>query len=463
MDEIRPQPGPQEMFLSTPADICIYGGAAGGGKTWGLLLEPLRHINNSDFGAVIFRRTYKQVTMEGGMWDEAQRIYPLLGAQPHISSLSWRFPSGARISFAHMQNTDTYLEYQGAQIALIGFDQLEHFTRQQFFYMLSRNRSTCGVRPYVRATVNPDADSWVADLIKWWVDQDSGLPIEERAGVLRWFVRVRDTIIWGDDPDQLREDYNTEPKSLTFIPAKVQDNPALLAADPGYLANLMALTFVDKERLLSGNWKVRPEAGKVFNRGWFQIVDAAPVGGEECRFWDFAATEKKIKGDDPDFTTGIKIRRVGGVYYVANCLAFQEGPAETDKIFKNVSKQDAYQAKLIGATYKVRWEQEGGASGKRESYRLAKMLDGIDAAGVSPQGDKLVRAKPAAAQCLAGNMKLVRGEWNEQFLSQLHGFPDAPHDDIVDGTSGAYNELALPEEESPAGSSSVTSARGRFE
>jgi len=99
---IKPQPGRQEQFLASRADITIYGGAAGGGKTFGLLLEPLRYHDNPRFGAVVFRRTYPQITHEGGMWDEAEALYPLLGARANKNDMEWRFPSGARVSFAHM-------------------------------------------------------------------------------------------------------------------------------------------------------------------------------------------------------------------------------------------------------------------------------------------------------------------------------------------------------------------------
>src|SRR5262249_1558747 len=157
--------GPQTAFLRTSADIAIYGGAAGGGKTWALLLEPLRHINNPEFGGVTFRRTSPQIRNQGGLWDESAKLYPLLKADPRQTYLEWGFPSGAKLRFAHLQYETDVADWQGAQIPFIGWDQLEHFTEQQFFYMFSRNRSTCGVRPYQRATVNPDADSWVAKLI----------------------------------------------------------------------------------------------------------------------------------------------------------------------------------------------------------------------------------------------------------------------------------------------------------
>lgn len=172
MQILKPQPGPQEVFLSSPADIAIYGGAAGGGKTYGLLLELLRHTDNPGFGAVVFRRNSGQITNEGGLWDNAKTMYRALGATFRESNpKTVVFKSGAKITFNHLHAEDDVYSYQGAQIPLICFDELTHFSESQFIYMMSRNRSTCGVRPYIRATCNPDSDSWVARFIAWWIDK----------------------------------------------------------------------------------------------------------------------------------------------------------------------------------------------------------------------------------------------------------------------------------------------------
>lgn len=125
--EIKPQPGYQTNFLSCEADIVIGGGAAGAGKTYSLLLESLRNIENPKFGAEIFRRTVPQITATGGLWDESQTLYPLLGANPNESKHYWTFKSGARVSFSHMQHEKNKLDWQGSQIPLIGFDELSHF------------------------------------------------------------------------------------------------------------------------------------------------------------------------------------------------------------------------------------------------------------------------------------------------------------------------------------------------
>ena len=399
---------------------------------------------------MIFRRSYPQIMQQGGLWDESELMYPGQGGDPLRGRMLWRWPSGARISFAHMNFEADKLNYQGAQIAMIGWDQLEHFSESMFFYMLSRNRSTCGVKPYIRATCNPDADSWLATFLAWWIDQDTGFPIQERAGQVRWFVRVGERIIWADDPAELRAEH-AEPKSVTFIPAKVTDNAILMAKDPGYLANLMALAPVDRGRLLEGNWRIKAEAGKVFNRAWFEVVAAAPGGGREVRFWDFAATEKKQKGHDPDFTAGVKMRQNGSLFHVIDCVAEQVGPAAGDVLFVNTCVQDALDARAAGRRYMVRWEMEPGSAGIKETRRLVVLLREafarhgmtVDAAGQRSTGDKLTRAASLASTAQTGDVKLVSAPWVEDWLKHMHGQPDLPHDDIMDASAGAFNSLTV--------------------
>ena len=268
----------QETFLSSPADIAIYGGAAGGGKTYGMLLEPLRHIENPKFGAVIFRRTLAEIIKEGAMWDEAGNIYPLMGGKPNQAEHFYRFPLKSKISFSHLQYEKDLISWRGAQVPLLEFDQLETFTQTQFFYMFSRNRSTCGVKPYLRATCNPEP-GWLAGFLDWWIDED-GYAILSRSGKIRWMVRENDQTFWADHPEDLKRAHpNSIPKSVTFVVSTVYDNQILMEKDPGYLANLQALSRVDRERLLGdrrrgGNWKVRP-AGRIYEN--FKVIPDFPI------------------------------------------------------------------------------------------------------------------------------------------------------------------------------------------
>jgi predicted phage terminase large subunit-like protein len=440
---IRPQPGPQETFLASPADIVIYGGAAGGGKSYGLLLEPLRHVEVKGFGAVIFRREAVQITSEGGLWDTAMSIYPSVGGRPRSGSVrNFVWPSGAKVTFWHLHNDAAVLDWQGSQIPLIGFDELTHFSRYQFFYMLSRNRSACGVRPYVRATTNPDADSWVAGFIEWWIDQKTGYPIAERSGVVRWFVRVNDVMQWGDSKEDLADRYGAAPedcKSVTFIAANIDDNQALLKADPGYRANLKALSRVERERLLGGNWKIRPSAGLYFNRAEVEVIDAPPTDVIQwVRSWDFAATEPGEGNDDPDWTAGVKMGRTASGKYVISHLAHDQLKSDkVRKLVRNIATQD-------GNTVRITVPQDPGQAGKAQAYDFVTMLAGYPAFRRAPSRDKVTRAEPFAAQWQAGNVQVVRGPWNETMFAELEGFPSASnkaHDDIVDACSDAFAEL----------------------
>lgn len=441
---IVPQPGPQAAFLGTSADIAIYGGAAGGGKSWALLAEPLRHIGNPGFGGVIFRRTMVQVRNEGGLWDESMRVYSQLGGKPKSHVLEWAFPGGASISFAHIENEGTVLNYQGAQIAYLGFDELTHFSGRQFWYMLSRNRSTSGVRPYVRATTNPDADSWVARLIAWWVDPATGLAIRERAGVLRWFARIGGRLVWDDSAAELKRAHPAaRPKSLTFIPANLADNRILESADPDYRANLEALPNVERERLLGGNWKVRATAGALFRREWFPVVEAVPSGGRVVRAYDLAATEKKSLSDDPDWTASVRVRRVpdaadarAGVFYVESARRLRGTPAAVEASILATASQD-------GTGVCIRLPQDPGQAGKAQAATYIRKLAGYDVKAAPVTGDKVTRAAPASAQAEAGNIRLLRGDWNDDFLDELEAFPTGRHDDWVDALADAINELAL--------------------
>ncbi len=280
---IEPQKGYQLMALSSPADIVIGGGAAGVGKTFALLLEPLRYKDVKGFGAVFFRRTYTQIKSEGGLWDASEKIYnKIANASGKGGACEWAFGDTSKIKFSHLQYEKNVYDWQGSEIPLICFDELTHFSKNMFFYLLSRNRSTCGVRPYVRATCNPDPDSWVADFISWWIDQDTGLPIPERQGKLRYFVRDGESFIWGNSKEEVKEKakYYLEPlvkaskgkatydnfiKSVTFIGGSIYDNQELLTINPEYLGNLASQSEEEKARLLEGNWKVVLSANDVYD------------------------------------------------------------------------------------------------------------------------------------------------------------------------------------------------------
>ena len=443
MQKISAQPGPQTAFLSTPADIAIFGGSAGGGKSHALLMEPLRHVSVPGFGAVLFRRKAVEITLEGGFADSSAGLYfGLGGVMVKSPRHEWRFPAGSKIQFGHLEHTKNRFDWQGSQIAMLGFDELTHFESEQWWYLLSRNRSVAGVRPYVRATTNPDADSWVAELIAWWIDQDTGYAIPERAGVLRYFVRVGDTLMWGDTPEELAEHTDDQgdplpPKSLTFIPSSLADNRILMQQDPGYRANLLALGTVERERLLHGNWKIRPKAGLYFKREWVEVHDVAPKMAETVRGWDLAATESR-PGENPDWTTGTKMGKTAdGQFWILDHVYDRVSPARVERMIKNTAARD-------GRECRVHIPQDPGQAGKAQVVTMARLLAGFNVRFKTVTGDKITRFSPFSAQAEAGNVNVVRGDWNERWFSELENFPpetDRGHDDDADSTAAAFDAL----------------------
>lgn len=442
---ISPQPGPQTMFLQCGADVVLYGGSAGGGKTYALLMDPLYHISNSKFGSVIFRRTTKQITTEGGLWDTASELYTPLGASPVQSpSYHFKWKSGAKISFHHMEHEKNRYDWQGAQIADVKFDEVTHFTWKQFNYMLSRLRSSSGVKGTIKATCNPDPDHWIRQWVDWYIGED-GFALPERSGVIRWFITSGDEVVWADSKQELLDRYaDSKPKSFTFIRSSIYDNKILLDQDPDYLSNLHALTRVEKARLLEGNWNIRATAGSFFRRSDFEIVDAAPASAQRVRAWDFGATKRKKStnsanskpntSSDPDWSAGVLMSVSDGSYYIEHVERFQEDAPIVVRRLKNTASQD-------GVRVKIRLPQDPGQAGKAQVKYLIKELSGYKVVSYPVTGDKEHRASPLAAQVQAGNVKLVKGTWNDAFLTELENFPEGLHDDQVDASADAFDEL----------------------
>jgi phage terminase large subunit-like protein len=454
---VGPQEGKQTKFASCTADICIYGGAAGGGKSFSLLLEDLPHVHLQEFASVTFRRTYKQIRLPGGLWDKSCALYRKLGAKPIVSNHEHLWPSGARSTFSHLEHESDIYDWQGGQIALMKFDELTHFTETQFWYLTSRLRSTCGIKPYIRCTTNPEPNSWVARLIDWWIGND-GYPIELRDGVVRWFCRLGNDLLWGDSreevmalkPETTRDD-EWEPTSLAFISANLDDNPELTNADPKYRSVLAALPLYERELLLKGNWKIRPGKGMRFKRDWFEIVDKVPDLTGFKRYWDRAGTEVGPLNKDPDWTAGVK----GGFgndqcIYITDVERFRKTAGAVQNRIGEIAKADG----CIQEECQLWLEQDPAQAGKYERFGMSIGLERYMPRFVAPSGNRYVRSGPASVAAENKRIKLVRGPWNEFFLSELENFvdervvdlPPGYHDDCVTAFVGLYERMMVQED-----------------
>ena len=446
---IAPQPGPQERFLASPADIAIYGGAAGGGKTWALVFEAARYHQRPGYAAIIFRRYQTDLTGGGSIWELARDLYRKLGArtreQPMLDAV-WR--GGGSIEFGHLQHEKDVYRHQGREYAFIGFDELTHFTEHQFWYLQSRNRSTCGVRPYVRASTNPDAGSWVRQLLDWWIGDD-GFPIPARAGVLRHFVRVDGELRWGDTREEAAAGTGLEPgdtRSLTFIPAKLEDNAILTSKDPQYRAILRSLPRVERERLEAGNWDVQTAKGDYFPRDAWRVVDRHEVPKDirwTVRAWDKAASLPTTKNPDPDWTAGGLVSGTGaGELVVWDLVRFRALPHEVKDRIKRVAEAD-------GQHVPVGFFEDPGQAGKVDIDEMVRWLAGWTVFSERPvrgkpserpdsagrPDPKITALGPLSSDVRTGKVLLVRGAWNEALIDEGEAFPAGRHDDQLEAVA----------------------------
>lgn len=193
----------------------------------------------------------------------------------------------------------------------------------------------------------------------------------------------------------------------------------------------------------------RPRDGGMFKRSWFKIVGAVPAGCTFVRYWDKAGSDGK-----GDYTAGVLIARApDGSFYVVDVVRGQWAATEREKIIVQTAELDRQR---IGApaivdgqpldddsSYTIWVEQEGGSGGKESATATVRRLSGHSVHSEPVSGKKETRADPFAAQAGAGNVFLVSGDWNEPYLKELTVFPNGKNDDQVDGSSGAFNKLAL--------------------
>ncbi len=267
MDNIVWEPQPRQIaFMERPEYEVLYGGAAGGGKSDALVIEALRQVHIPHYKAIIFRKTYKQLTE---LIEKSKTYYPRAfpnNAKYNESAHCWTFKSGAKIYFGNMQSSDYKINYQGKAYDLVCFDELTHFTWEEYSYMFSRNRASGpGTRVYMRSTTNPGGigHGWVKE--RFITAAPPMTPI------------AYTTEITAPDGKKIKLS-----RKRIFVPAKVFDNQALLDNNVEYLASLAMLPEAERKALMDGNWDVF--SGQVFtewrndpehyqDRKWTHVIE----------------------------------------------------------------------------------------------------------------------------------------------------------------------------------------------
>jgi predicted phage terminase large subunit-like protein len=394
----------QKVFLRTYAMEALFGGAAGGGKSSALLMAAMQYVDVPNYSAILFRRTYADLALPGALMD---RFKTWIGGQDEIhwnaNSYVATFPSGARISFGYLNNTNDYLRYKGSEFQFIGMDEVTEIRESDYRYLFSRlRRPATGPLSQVplrmRSASNP-APNWVRQ---------------------RFIVEGKET-------------------GRIFVPSLLTDNPGIDA--DSYRQALTALDPVERRRLEMGDWW-STTLGTMFDRTNFTIIDSTEVPNvtstaRAVRFWDLAATEPSHSNPNPDWTVGTLMIFDQGIAYVLDVRKIR---AKGEKVEALIAQTAAEDGRMVA----IRIEQEPGSSGKALIDQYARyVLPGYDLSGIRATGDKVTRARPFSAAVANGNVRIVRAPWLTDWLDEMASFPEAcDHDDQVDSAVGAFTHLA---------------------
>lgn len=393
----------QKVFLRTYQLEALFGGAAGGGKSSALLMSALQYVDVPNYSAILFRRTFADLALPGALMDRAREW------MSNYDEVRWNavqntftFPSGARVTFGYLNNTNDYLRYKGAEFQFIGMDEVTEIREADYRYLFSRlRRPSSGplarVPLRMRCASNP-APNWVRQRF----------------------------IIEGKQDGRI------------FVPSKLTDNPGIDA--DSYRSALQALDPIERRRLEEGDWW-STTLGTMFERENFVIVDPIDLpqltsSARAVRFWDMAATEPSYSNPDPDWTVGTLMLFDNGVCYIVDVKRARVKSEKVEALIAQTAAED-------GPNVSIRMEQEPGSSGKALADQYARyVLPGYDFMSLRATGDKVTRARPFAAAVANGNVRIVRGAWLTQWLDEFSSFPEAAdHDDQVDSAVGAFTYL----------------------
>lgn len=414
-----PNPGPQLMALESEADETYLGGAAGGGKSSFLVGLALTVHHRS----IIFRREFPQIR---GLEDEAQRI---LGSRDGYNGQEklWRLPGGRILEFGSCQHESDVGKYQGRPHDLVSFDELPQFSESQYRFLIGWNRSTKpGQRCRVVGAGNPPLtpeELWVVKYWGPWLDPNHPRPA--RPGELRWYTTIdgQDQECDGPDPVMVKGAL-VKPRSRTFIPAKLEDNPDLMRT--GYASVLEAMPEELRVRLREGKFTSE------FRDDEFQVIPTPWIEAAQARWTPRPPEGARMTAMGVDVAQGgidqtILAPRYGDYFapmIVRPGKDTPDGPSVAGLII--IHQRDGAQVNI---------DLGGGWGGS--AYDHLKSNEGLSVLGINP-------ASGTSARTMDGKLTLTnkRAELWWGFREALA--PDSPHKVALPPDAELKADLAAP-------------------
>ena len=425
------------------------------------LMKNLDCVDDPYARVVIARKSRPELTRPGGLVSESQNIYRQFGGDFNKTDLKWTFKSGGEVQFLGVDK-DSLGSLQGMAASRCIIDEVgDDWDEETVLFLLSRTRSANAKhKAQMIMTCNPNPNSFLVKWIEYCLDKKTGVPIEGTRDIVKWFVVLSGKVLWADTAEECFEKHGKKngmvmgfglsdedmlkipadklflPKSFRFVNCGVYDNPYLLPPrNTTYLANLLAQSKKNQLKYLLGSWKNIDVGQSHFRREWCEIVgpEAVPEDAKRVRAYDLAATPVSEVNRNPDYTCGVLMSRDKfGTYYVEDMVEYRERP---HTVMQNIVKQSELDGQHIPIVIPKDSGQGGAVAAAHYVTTLSECGCIVKTEVQSGHSGKLNKGLPFCQVAEAGNVKVVRGEWNERYFEVMEAFLGTPetlrkiHDD----------------------------------
>ena len=406
----------QALVMMLPrTDFTVYGGAAGGAKTWGLAaITTLDCARSIDYSSLLLRKTLQQARKAKSLWPTLQTVAAKAGGTAyHSAPLHMRMPNRGIIEVGHLQRPNSIDDYMSAAYNMVGIDEATQVRCEDVLKLHSRIRDTdAGAPNRMMLCCNPDRHSYLFHWVRPYVDPDHELyPVPMCQPI---WMHVKDELTGACE-------HSLEPVpdwySLTLIPSRVEHNP-YYATGP-YKDNLRKLPAHERARFLTGSWLTSVRRGDIFNTRQVRLSrHASPPHmhnrwGAEVRGWDCAASEKQHS--NADYCAGGKVLWDGNELCITDMVRERVTPATLKNLIVSTAQQD-------GPGVRIAIEREPGSQGGAFIHELREALPGYHIEEFSPVKDKIVRSRALSQLVNDGMVIMLDRGFVPVLIAEFDGF-----------------------------------------